>query len=361
LGRPAGKVEGRMIRFLQSAENVRGLKIELKANQRINVGTLAGVLMVVPKLQEFTLYLGSFARTEVPDEEASVQLCEFLSSCQDLASVRFLESDLCLFQELPRKLLFQNLIHFELDEGELSDNALKSVLKQCPMLQRLDISSVSGLKHPTISSTSLKYLSWATVDLLDKVVLSCPKLVSANVADCEHLVIDTVELCSLSISCMSVERVGPWNVDELTLHGSDCSVGELVKLLGLCCRVRKVFFGNSMEIEDAEANAGSLLNALQMLDNLEGLTLCEEVHWPAESVQATFGKLRKLTVCLPPNEEVGMGLCEQVVFGSPKLETLVVRLSNRDKSGRIERKASSFAKFLSIRERFPEVDIEVKD
>jgi hypothetical protein len=297
----------------------------------------------------------------VPDEEASVQLCEFLSSCQHLASVRFLESDLCLFQELPRKLLFQNLIHFELDDGELLDNALKSVLKQCPMLQRLDISSVSGLKHPTISSTSLKYLLWATSDLLDKVVLSCPKLVSASVADCEHLVIDAVELCSLSISCMSVERVGPWNVDELTLHGSDFSVGELVKLLGLCSRVRKVSFDYFMEVEDAKANARLLLDALQMLHSLEELTLCDEVHWPAEYGQATFGKLRKLTVCLPPNEEVGMGLCEQVVSGSPKLETLVVQLSNRDKSGRMERKASLFAKFLSIQERFPEVDIEVRD
>jgi hypothetical protein len=52
LGQPAGKVEGRMIRFLQSAENIRGLKIGLKANQRINVGMLAGVLMVVPRLQD---------------------------------------------------------------------------------------------------------------------------------------------------------------------------------------------------------------------------------------------------------------------------------------------------------------------
>jgi hypothetical protein len=344
------EIEGRMVKFLHAAENVKILHL-WPDNRPISGGMLAGALLAVPKLG------GTLSEDEF-DETMTLQLMEFLSSCHHVTSIMLLDCSPSLQRAVQWRHPFQNLEHRKISPGALTDTAVQSIMELCPVLQTVDLSGISGLLHPRLYSSSLKDLFLQTHGV-DRLELFAPKLVSARLFDSANITIDATELRSLSMTCSKVQRVQPWKVEELTLYGAGWHISrELLPVLKLCNQTRKLGFAHSMEIEDEESHARLLLGALQGLESLEEVVLRKAmVRLPVGLKTLTFGMLRTLSIDLPEDEDMGMKLCKLFVEGSPKLEALVIKL----KLGVKERDATLVKSCLSIQKRKPRLEIDIQN
>lgn len=194
------EIEGRMVKFLHAAENVRILHL-WPDNRPISGGMLAGALLAVPKLQSFKLCGGTLSQEEESDERMTQQLMEFLSSCHHVISITLLEWSPCLQRAVQWRHSFQNLKHLKICLGELTDTAVQSIMKLCPVLQTVELSCISGLLQPRLHSSSLKSLLLETSGKVGRIELFAPKLVSARLEDSANSFVASVCLAAKCSAC----------------------------------------------------------------------------------------------------------------------------------------------------------------